>query len=121
MCNISPMGSFGETLTMYSGCYWCEMLDICKEIAMGNDFEDFTRQGEKSEAYECVTVNYDKLIAETKKGVKNQGAILFLIEGEEVWIPKSDKVMTALWREDKQVEVYHWFAEKNGLLITAYY
>ena len=114
MCNISPMGNFGETLTMYSGCYWCEMLDICKEVAMGNDFEDW--HDDSSEAYECVTIEYEEIIVETKKEEKNKGAILFRIKGEEIWIPKSDKVMADLWPDAKQVEVYHWFAEKNELI-----
>lgn len=79
---------------------------------MGNDFEDWQ---DSSAAYECVTVGYDEIIVETKKEEKNKGAILFRIAGEEVWVPKSDKVMADLWPENKQVEVYRWFAEKNGL------
>lgn len=83
---------------------------------MGNAWEDWQDWEDSSDSYKIVVINYDELIVETKKESKNQGAILFRIEGEEIWIPKSEKVMADLWKEDKQVEVYHWFAEKIGVI-----
>lgn len=31
-CNIVPLGEFGKNYMAYSGCYWCECVDECKEV-----------------------------------------------------------------------------------------
>lgn len=34
-CNIVPLGEFGKNYMAYSGCYWCECADECREVYKG--------------------------------------------------------------------------------------
>ena len=31
-CNIVPLGEFGKNYMEYSGRYWCECVDECREV-----------------------------------------------------------------------------------------
>jgi len=55
-----------------------------------------------------VSIDYDHRVNETAK------AILFLIDGEEYWIPKS-VIIDDDEEESGSIEVAQWFAEKEGL------
>ena len=39
-CNIVPLGEFGKDYMAYSGCYWCECVDECKEVYDSNSLID---------------------------------------------------------------------------------
>jgi hypothetical protein len=59
------------------------------------------------------------VLAETEAGVKDEGAILCEIEGEEIWIPKSqiheDSEVYAKGT-DGDLIITEWIAGKKGLL-----
>lgn len=55
---------------------------------------------------ETTTLEYDNLLYETDK------AVLFVLNGEEKWVPKSLIVDIS----KNEVEVYTWFAEKEQLI-----
>lgn len=55
-----------------------------------------------------ITVEYDEIITETGK------AVLFDIEGEEIWIPASQ---LEDYDEDNQTfDIPDWLAEEKGLV-----
>ena len=56
-------------------------------------------------------IDHRGMVHETQKGSSDEGAILFVIKGEKVWIPK--KLIKD--HDDKVVIVQKWWAEKNGL------
>ncbi len=46
-CNILPLGHFGKNYMEYSGCYWCEHADECKEVYTYNkNLEEKEKQDE---------------------------------------------------------------------------
>lgn len=57
--------------------------------------------------------------AESEKGSSSDGALLCLIEGEEIWIPKSqitdDSEVYKIGTEGTLV-ITDWIAEKKGLV-----
>lgn len=57
---------------------------------------------------DLAEIYFDEQITETDK------AILFNIEGEEVWVPKS--LITYIDYYENYFEVYVWFAEKEELI-----
>jgi len=57
-----------------------------------------------------VYIDHDGIKFETKKGVDDEGAILFSIKGQDVWIPK--KLIEDY--NDDLVAVKRWWADKNG-------
>ena len=56
-------------------------------------------------------INHDGIIHETKSGVKDEGAMLISIHGEQRWVPKSQ--ITDY--NDEIVAVKRWWGQKNGL------
>jgi len=58
-----------------------------------------------------IYINHDGVVHETKKGSKDDGAVLFSIKGENKWIPKSQ----ISDYNNEIVAVKKWWAEKNGL------
>ena len=54
-----------------------------------------------------INVTYEEIVRETEK------AILFKINDEEVWLPKSQIEVSE--EGDNVVEVPEWLAEKNNL------
>jgi hypothetical protein len=56
---------------------------------------------------ELIDIEYDELKHETDM------AYLVIIDGDEVWIPKS---VCELDEDNQIIEVQEWFAEKEGLI-----
>lgn len=58
-----------------------------------------------------IEIQYDKLLRDNPKS----GAVLFLIEGKEVWIPRSQIFE---WFEDasKNLILTEWIAKQKGLI-----
>lgn len=54
-----------------------------------------------------VTFDVDELV------VKNDDSWLMVIEGEEVWLPRSE---CTFLDEEMQIEIPRWLAEKEGLV-----
>lgn len=57
---------------------------------------------------DLIEIYFDEQIAETDK------AVLFSIDGDEVWVPKS--LMPYIDYRENCFEVYVWFAEKEELI-----
>jgi hypothetical protein len=57
-----------------------------------------------------VLIDYDHIILDEGKW----DAILFSIEGENQWIPRS--IIDDIWEDDQQVGVPEWFAWQEGLI-----
>lgn len=55
---------------------------------------------------DTIIIGIDGVITETGK------AVLFDIEGDEIWIPKS----LFEYVEEDEIEVSSWFAEEEGLV-----
>ena len=56
-------------------------------------------------------INHDGVVHETQPGTKDEGAILFRINGDQVWIPKK---LIDDYDEDVVV-VKKWWADKEGI------
>ena len=56
---------------------------------------------------EAVEINFDEKAAETDM------AILFMIDDEEVWVPKS--VINYYGEQEGIAEIKSWWAEREGL------
>jgi hypothetical protein len=57
----------------------------------------------------------------TPRSSPGPGSVLVLIEGEEVWLPKSECDFEPDWRDleegdDCEVEIPGWLARKEGLI-----
>ena len=59
------------------------------------------------EANEPVLLSYDEILTETDL------AYLFVIDGEEFWIPKSQ--IEYLDTEEQEFDIPRWLAEEKGL------
>jgi len=75
---------------------------------------------------EYVSIEFDKLVRQSKPGSHNQGAFLIEVDGDEFWVAKSqvdnvDELMDDLElpehrREADSIEVPKWLAVENGWL-----
>lgn len=55
-----------------------------------------------------TTLEFDSIICETDR------AVLYVLGGEKIWIPKS--AIVDIDTEHNEVDVYTWFAEKRQLI-----
>ena len=60
-----------------------------------------------------VYMGYDLREHETYPGVPNEGAVLYIVDGQKQWVPK--KAIEGEDANDKVVIVADWFARSEGI------